>query len=188
MSKATTQTTTQANKPAKMAIGEATAIFQDIAQNQSIADMAIEHLASLCKVGAIDWAHHKSLKAAYCTTRREVTSCTVEAANKSWERLCTKVGYKAPKSTNEAAMKKAKQRAAKKAQAPATSQDKATQGQNVQAATTSQDIAAPLSGKATVGKVNKELDSIEAHIISLWRAKKFGVLIELVQREVSKTQ
>ena len=52
---------------------------------------------------------------------------------------------------------------------------------------TAGNVKAPETGASKADTLKLELSSIEMHIIKMWRAGKFGVLVEIAQKEAEKT-
>jgi hypothetical protein len=52
---------------------------------------------------------------------------------------------------------------------------------------TAGNVKAPTTGSDKADALKLELSSMEAHIISLWRAGKFGVLVDIARKEAEKT-
>lgn len=150
-----------------LSLEAATVLVVDAARTEAAAEKAVEAF----KAAAVDWAHYKTLRAAYVKARREASGCKAEAAAKAWERLCSRAGYKAPKSTSKAATAKAAQRAAAK---PA--EDKTTSGR----------IVSPANNKKAAAAVKMELIGIEAHIVDLFRRGQFKAIIDICHSEAEK--
>ena len=151
-----------------LSLAAATALVVDAAKTEVAAEKAI----AAFKAASVDWAHYKTLRAAYIKARREASGCKADAAAKAWERLCAKAGYKAPKSTSKAATAKAAQRnAAKPSEA-----DKTTVGR----------IVSPMSAKKAVGAAKFELSGIEAHLVDLFRRGNFKAIIDICHSEAEK--
>lgn len=151
-----------------LSLEAATALVVDAAHTEAAAEKAV----AAFKAASVDWAHYKTLRAAYIKARREASGCKADAAAKAWERLCAKAGYKAPKSTSKAAVAKAAQReAAKPSEA-----DKTTKGR----------IVSPMSGKKTAAAAKMELSGIEAHLVDLFRRGKFAAIIDICHSEAEK--
>jgi hypothetical protein len=88
-----------------------------------------------------------------------------------WKGVELAYGFKKPQSTAAAAKQASR--------AKTTKADKSQTAGNVKAPTTGSDKADALK---------LELSSMEAHIISLWRAGKFGVLVDIARKEAEKTE
>jgi hypothetical protein len=131
---------------------------------------AYESAVNAFKSAPVDWAHHTKLRAAYVAEYRK-SGATVEAADKSWQRLCSACGYKAPKSTSKAA-------AAKRAlRAKQPKQEKQAKPEPV----------SPVSGKVTAkGFLAVELTPVEQNLVKWFPEKKFAMIESLISAELAK--
>ena len=146
--------------PASLSLADAKQLVVNAAASESAYELAV----AAFKSAVVEWSHYKALRSAFVSAKCQYSGCSKDAAAKSWERLCNKCGYKAPKSDSEAAKAKREQRA------------KAAEGRTVR----------PTSGKAASAGVKMELVGIEAHIIDLFRRGQFKAIIDICHSEAEK--
>ena len=156
--------------PASLSLADA----KKLVVNAAVSESAYELAVAAFKNAVVEWSHYKALRSAFVAAKCQASGCSKEAAAKSWERLCNKCGYKAPKSDSEAAKAKREQRAKTAEAKPA--KDNATEGR----------IVRPGSGKSSAAGVKMELIGIEAHIIDLFRRGQFKAIIDICHSEAEK--
>ena len=133
-------------------------------------EAAYEAAVTAFKSAPVDFAYYKKLRSAFIAAKREASKCTADAAAKSWERLCTKCNYKAPKSESEAAKAKRAQRAKK--------------GQTDKVSSSPEETAAPAKGAKRAEEINMKLSPIEANIIKWLRSRQWAMLNSAIKAQM----